>query len=53
MPKNLNGNGDSQSPAIHLTLQGKGGVGKSLVPRCSHNTYAKTGAMFGVSTPIP
>lgn len=31
MPKNPNGNERSQSPAIHLTLQGKGGVGKSLV----------------------
>ncbi|MBV8844425.1 MAG: P-loop NTPase, partial [Bryobacterales bacterium] len=31
MPKNLNGNADFQSPEIHLTLQGKGGVGKSLV----------------------
>ena len=31
MPKNPNENERPQSPAIHLTLQGKGGVGKSLV----------------------
>jgi hypothetical protein len=31
MSKNANGNGSETTPAIHLTLQGKGGVGKSLI----------------------
>jgi hypothetical protein len=31
MPKNTNGNTSQAAPAIHLTLQGKGGVGKSLI----------------------
>lgn len=31
MPKNPNGSANHLTPAIHLTLQGKGGVGKSLI----------------------
>jgi hypothetical protein len=31
MPKNQNGTASDLPPAIHLTLQGKGGVGKSLI----------------------